>query len=68
MKLQQQSMARTAALSLTLSFAAGTVGASSSDADALTAADATGMIRTYIAGGNLDTGNPFFQALGTNGR
>ena len=68
MKLQQRSMARTAALSLMISFAAGTASANSSDIDALTAADATGMIRTYVAGGNLDTGNPFFQVLGTNGR
>ncbi len=68
MKLQQQSTARTAALGLVISFAAGTAGANSSDIDALTAADATGMIRTYIAGGNLDTSNPFFQSLGTNGR
>ncbi|HZX91809.1 MAG TPA: hypothetical protein VFE67_14300 [Rudaea sp.] len=68
MKLQQQHLVRTAALSLMISFAAGTASASSSDVDALTAADATGMIRTYIAGGNLDTSNPFFQSLGTNGR
>jgi hypothetical protein len=68
MKLRQQSRARAAVLSLMISFAAGTAGANSSDVDALTAADATGMIRTYVAGGNLDTGNPFFQSLGTNGR
>jgi len=68
MKLQQQSIARTSALSLMISFAAGNAGANSSDVNALTAADATGMIRTHVAGGNLDTSNPFFQVLGSNGR
>jgi len=67
MKLQQRFMARTAALSVMIAFA-GTAGAGTSDVDALTAADATGMIRTYVASGNLDTSNAFFQSLGTNGR
>lgn len=30
--------------------------------------DPTGVIATYNSGGNIDTGNPFFQSLGTNGR
>jgi hypothetical protein len=34
----------------------------------LTAVDATGLIRTFTASGSIDTGNPFFQSLGTNGR
>ena len=68
MKLQQQSVARASALSLMISFAAGNANGSSSDVNALTAADATGTIRTYVAGGNLDTNNAFFQVLGSNGR
>lgn len=31
-------------------------------------ADPTGSIATYSTNGSLDTGNPFFQSLGTNGR
>ena len=31
-------------------------------------ADATGTIRTFSAGGPLNTDTPFFQSLGTNGR
>jgi cytochrome c peroxidase len=31
-------------------------------------ADATGVLRTYAQSGNIDLTNPFFQALGTNGR
>jgi len=30
--------------------------------------DPTGLIATYNSSGNIDTGNPFFQSLGTNGR
>ncbi|HEX3122236.1 MAG TPA: hypothetical protein VHQ21_02965 [Rhodanobacteraceae bacterium] len=68
MKLKQRSLPRAGALGLMISVAAGSASANSSDVDALTAADATGLIRTYVAGGNLDTSNPFFQSLGTNGR
>jgi cytochrome c peroxidase len=31
-------------------------------------ADATGTFQTYTTNGSIDTTNPFFQALGTNGR
>lgn len=34
----------------------------------ITAPDATGLIGTYTADGVIDTTNPFFQSLGTNGR
>jgi cytochrome c peroxidase len=30
--------------------------------------NATGVARTYSTAGRVDTGNPFFQSLGTNGR
>jgi hypothetical protein len=36
--------------------------------DALTTADASGWLRTLTPAGTIDTGNPFFQSLGTNGR
>jgi len=37
-------------------------------ADSLTNADATGLVRTFTPSGSVDTGNPFFQSLGSNGR
>jgi cytochrome c peroxidase len=42
--------------------------AEGSDSTDLTFADATGRVSTYIPSGSLDTQNPFFQDLGTNGR
>src|SRR5439155_14441591 len=30
--------------------------------------DPTGIVRTYSTSGSIDTANPFFQSLGTNGR
>jgi len=45
--------------------------AASSDAaggDPLTTPNASGWLRTYAVGGALDTANPFFQSLGSNGR
>jgi hypothetical protein len=68
MKVQQRYFGRRGALTLLLSCALGTAAASTADVDALTAADATGIIRTYTASGDVDTANPFFQSLGTNGR
>jgi hypothetical protein len=68
MKLQQQVLTRSVALSLMIFCAAGPATAGTADVDELTAADATGMIRTYTASGDVDTSNPFFQSLGTNGR
>src|SRR3989449_6421788 len=31
-------------------------------------ADPSGTVATFSSNGSLDTGNPFFQSLGTNGR
>jgi cytochrome c peroxidase len=36
--------------------------------DPLTTADSSGWLRTFTPDGRIDTGNPFFQSLGTNGR
>src|SRR5215813_9698409 len=34
----------------------------------LTSVDGSGVLSTYSTTGPIDTGNPFFQSLGTNGR
>lgn len=44
------------------------LGCSSPDADPLASGNASGTLRTVTASGGLDTGNPFFASLGTNGR
>lgn len=36
--------------------------------DPLTTPNASGLLRTFTASGTLDTDNPFFQPLGSNGR
>src|SRR6185437_12884205 len=36
--------------------------------DPLTTADPTGLLQTSTPSGQIDTGNPFFQSLGVNGR
>jgi cytochrome c peroxidase len=36
--------------------------------DSLTQNDASGSVRTFTPSGTIDTGNPFFQSLGSNGR
>jgi hypothetical protein len=66
MKPQQHYPARRAALALMIACASGA--AAAADVDALTAVDATGMVRTVTQTGAIDTTNPFFQTLGTNGR
>lgn len=49
--------------------AASARGAGTADNNALAAADATGVVRTFNAAGDgIDTTNPFFQSLGSNGR
>ncbi|MFI4970754.1 MAG: hypothetical protein ACHP7D_11165 [Lysobacterales bacterium] len=48
--------------------AAGTGPADPFHGDPMTTPDASGWLRTYTADGTIDTGNPFFQSLGTNGR
>jgi cytochrome c peroxidase len=40
----------------------------SSRSDALTTADISGWLQTTTPSGRIDTGNPFFQGLGSNGR
>lgn len=57
-----------AALILALSGTLGSAVATAGGGTALTAPDATGLIRTFTASGSIDTGNPFFQVLGSNGR
>lgn len=42
--------------------------ATSPHGDPLTTANATGLLRTFMPGGAIDTTNPFFQSLGSNGR
>jgi len=64
MNPQQHYPARRAALALMIACASGVAAA----ADALTAVDATGIVRTVTQTGAIDTNNPFFQSLGTNGR
>src|SRR5947209_8511852 len=55
-----------AALSVLLSSAsAGAVGAGIA-ADAISAADSTGTVRTFTESGSIETSNPFFQSLGSN--
>jgi cytochrome c peroxidase len=44
------------------------VASANSTSSGLTAADATGEISTFTTSGTIDTSNPFFQSLGTNGR
>ncbi len=39
-----------------------------SGGDPLAAADGSGVLRTFTSTGTIDTGNPFFKSLGTNGR
>ena len=48
--------------------AAGWVSAEQLDPNLLSFSDDTGTIRTVNTAGPLDTTNPFFQSLGTNGR
>ena len=59
---------RRTALVLTLASALGATTATAIGDPTLTAPDATGLIRTFTASGSIDTGNPFFQSLGSNGR
>ena len=60
--------ARPLARIIALSCALGTTLAAAGSSTNLTAPDATGLIRTYTSSGTIDTNNPFFQSLGTNGR
>jgi hypothetical protein len=66
MRPQQHCPARRAALALMIACTTGA--AATAGDDALTAVDATGMVRTVTQTGVIDTTGPFFQSLGTNGR
>jgi cytochrome c peroxidase len=44
------------------------VSADQPDSHVVTFADDTGIVRTFNTAGPIDTDNPFFQSLGTNGR
>ena len=54
------------AAALTLFWSAAALAAGGGDS--LVAADASGQIRTLTSNGSIDTSNPFFQSIGTNGR
>ena len=59
------------AIVVSLGAVAGAVAVSHADepgANQLASANASGVLRTVAAAGAIDTGNPFFQDLGTNGR
>ena len=66
MRPQQHYPVRRGALALMIVCATGAAAAAGDDA--LTAVDATGMVRTVTQTGVIDTTGPFFQSLGTNGR
>jgi hypothetical protein len=66
MKQTSQYLSAVIALAL-MPFMSGLARAKSAN-DNLTAVDATGTISTFTVSGNIDTSNPFFQSLGTNGR
>ena len=53
---------------LALAIVAGAGYADEFHGDPMTTPDSSGWLRTYTASGTIDTGNPFFQSLGTNGR
>ena len=68
MKRTSQILAQSVALALvSLGLIDGMANAKSGG-DSLTGTNAAGVIATYTASGSIDTNNPFFQSLGTNGR
>src|SRR5918912_843421 len=60
-------LALAATLAVTLLWT-GSVAAVGNDPNLQPIPDATGTFQTYSTTGSIDTTNPFFQALGTNGR
>jgi cytochrome c peroxidase len=56
------------AMTVTPAPAAGPEADNPQHGDPMTTPDASGWLRTYTPDGRIDTGNPFFQSLGTNGR
>ena len=67
MKRLHQVRSACAALAI-VTFSASAAGGTDTTANGLSASDKTGTIRTFSASGSIDTGNPFFQSLGSNGR
>jgi cytochrome c peroxidase len=55
-------------LALACAFGAAAAAPDGFRSNPLTTADASGWLRTFTPAGTIDTGNPFFQSLGTNGR
>lgn len=68
MKFTVQGLAVLASTAIAIGAAAGWVSAEQSDPRLLSFSDDTGTIGTVDTAGPLDTDNPFFQSLGTNGR
>ncbi|MDR3386315.1 MAG: hypothetical protein P4L92_04625 [Rudaea sp.] len=68
MKRTPQYLARPIALALASLCTIGGLAKANSAGSNLTGADATGVVGTFTASGSIDTTNPFFQSLGTNGR
>ncbi|MGH8090830.1 MAG: hypothetical protein ACREO6_05190 [Rudaea sp.] len=58
----------TTILALACAFGATAAPTDALRSDSLTTADSSGWLRTFTPAGLIDTGNPFFQSLGTNGR
>ena len=67
MKRQHPVRSACAALAI-VTFSASAAGGTDTTANGLSASDKTGTIRTFSASGSIDTSNPFFGSLGTNGR
>src|SRR5690349_19526616 len=57
-----------ALLAFALFSSTGALAAPDDAGGALTTPNASGWLRTHTASGTLDTANPFFQSLGSNGR
>jgi len=64
----QQNLSRDIAIVFASLCCIGSFANANSGSDSLTATDATGQVSTFTASGRIDTNNPFFQSLGTNGR
>jgi len=67
--MNRQQMARYACVALVVATASAAGATTGSDAaNTLSAADKTGTVRTFSTSDSIDTNNPFFQSLGSNGR
>ena len=68
MKRNSQYLSRAIALAITSWCCASDFAMARSGNDGLTGINAAGVVSTFTASGSIDTTNPFFQSLGTNGR